>query len=117
MMPPTMAPKSFRSIRGEAREAEARAVLRRARRLFVRFSDDRRLVLPLVVVVVLVVLVILVVLIVGVSRRRRVVHDGEEAPVDQPSGNVLEDIRGHVASCLGVATFADGLWNRRRGRS
>src|SRR5215469_2688944 len=43
MMPPTMAPKSLRSIRGEAREAEARAVLRRGRRLFVRFSDDRRL--------------------------------------------------------------------------
>src|SRR5262249_35175850 len=75
------------------------------------------LVAVLVVLIVLVVLVILVVLIVGVSRRRRVAHDGDEAPVDQPSGNVLEDIRGHVASCLGVATFADELWNRRRGRS
>ena len=32
-------------------EAEARAVLRCARRLFVGFSDDRRLVVPLVVVV------------------------------------------------------------------
>src|SRR5262249_29206031 len=58
------------------------------------------------------VLVLLVVLIVGVSRRRRVAHDGDEAPVDKPSGSVLEDIRGHVASCLGVATFADGLWDR-----
>ena len=35
----------------ERRDAEARAVLRRARRLFVGFSDDRRLVVPLVVVV------------------------------------------------------------------
>src|SRR5215472_12073265 len=43
-----------------------------------------------VVLVVLVVLVLLVVLIVGVSRRRRVAHDGDEAPVDKPSGNVLE---------------------------
>ena len=32
-------------------EAEARAVLRCARRLFVGFSDDRRIVVPLVVVV------------------------------------------------------------------
>src|SRR5262249_57176529 len=93
-----------------------------------------RLVLPLVVVVVLVVLlvvlvvlvvvvvlvvfvvfVVLVVLVVGVSRRQRVAHDGDEAPVDQPTGNVLEVRRGHVASCLDVATFATGPYGTATG--
>src|SRR5262249_57149078 len=68
-----------------------------------------------VVVVVLVVFVVLVVLVVGVSRRQRVAHDGDEAPVDQPTGNVLEVRRGHVASCLDVATFATGPYGNAAG--
>src|SRR6516165_7774557 len=97
--------------------------------LFVGFglSDDRGLVVlivlvvlvvplvvPLVVLVVLVVplvvplvvLVIFVTIVVGVSRRPRIVSDGDEAPVDQPGDNFLGDAWGHVSSCLDVATFA-----------
>jgi len=73
--------------------------------LFVRvgFSDDRRLVVLIVLIVLIVlvvplvvsfvVLVVFVIIVVGVSRRRRV---ADEAPVDQPDGNVLGDARSHV---------------------
>src|SRR6516164_1575148 len=65
------------------------------------FSDDRGLVVLIVLVVLvvpLVVLVIFVTIVVGVSRRQRVVNDGDEAPVDQPGGNVFNG-RRHVGSC------------------
>src|SRR6516165_1353940 len=55
------------------------------------FSDDRG---P----VVLIVLVVFVIIVVGVSRRQRVVNDCDEAPVDQPGGNVFNG-RSHVGSC------------------
>src|SRR5262249_23486569 len=70
--------------------------------LFVRvgFSDDRRLVVLIVLIVLVVplvgsfvVLFVFVTSVVGVSRRRRV---ADEAPVDQPDGNVLGDARSHV---------------------
>src|SRR5262249_23967133 len=49
-----------------------------ASRLFLGFSDDRRFVLP---VLVLFVVFVLVIIIVGISRRYRVAaHDGDEAP-------------------------------------
>src|SRR6266566_6946727 len=70
--------------------------------LIVRFAHDRRFVGPVFVVFVLVIIMILII-VVGVSRRHRVAHDGDEAPVDQPSGNVLENVWGHVGSCLDVA--------------
>src|SRR6516225_9928148 len=55
--------------------------------LFVRvgFSDDRRLV------------VLIVLIVVGVSRRQHVVNDGDEAPFDQPTENVLNG-QSHVGS-------------------
>src|SRR5262249_3538760 len=57
------------------------------------------LVVPLVVLVVpLVVLVVFVIIVVGVSRWQRVVNDCDEAPVDQPGGNVFNG-RSHVGSC------------------
>src|SRR6516164_9543920 len=65
------------------------------------FSDDRGLVVLIVLVVLvvpLVVLVIFVTIVVGVSRRQRVVNDGDEAPVDQPGGNVFNG-QSHVGSC------------------
>src|SRR5688572_27505080 len=65
--------------------------------LFVRFAHDRRFVGLVFVVFVLV--IIIVITVVGVSRRHRVDHDGDAAPVDQPSGRVLGDARGHVGSC------------------
>src|SRR5262245_12011966 len=78
-------------------------------RLFVGFSDDRRLVVLIVLigfivlvvllVVPLVVFVVFVIIVVGVSRRHRVGHDGDEAPFDQPGGNVLGGAWGHVGSC------------------
>src|SRR5262249_7723852 len=49
---------------------------------------------------------ILVIIVVRVSRRPRIVSDGDEAPVDQPGENFLGDAWGHVSSCLDVATFA-----------
>src|SRR5262249_7695830 len=77
------------------------------------FSDDRELVVLIVLVVLvvplvvpLVVLVIFVTIVVGVSRRPRIVSDGDEAPVDQPGENFLGDTWGHVSSCLDVAAFA-----------
>src|SRR5262249_53857777 len=71
--------------------------------LFIGFSDDRRFFVP---VLVFLVLFILVIIVVGVSRRPRIVSDGDEAPVDQPGENFLGDAWGHVSSCLDVATFA-----------
>ena len=68
--------------------------------IFVGFSDDRQFFMP---VFVLFVFFVLVIIVVGVSRRRRVAHDGDEAPVDQPTGNVLGNAWGHVGSCLDVA--------------
>src|SRR5262249_21395097 len=57
------------------------------------------LVVPLVVpLVVLVVLVVFIIIVVGVSRRQRVVNDCDEAPVDQPGGNVFNG-RSHFGSC------------------
>ena len=64
--------------------------------LFVGFSDDRRLEFLGVVIVI------------GVSWRHRVAHDGGDAPVDQPAGNVLGDARGYVGLLLNVATFTVG---------
>src|SRR6516164_2400883 len=81
--------------------------------LFVRvgFSDDRRLVVLIILVVLivfvvfvvplvvpLVVLVVFIIIVVGVSRRQRVVNDYDEAPVDQPGGNVFNGL-SHVGSC------------------
>jgi hypothetical protein len=40
----------------------------------------------------------IIIIVVGVSRRHRVAHDGDDAPVDQPGGNVLGDARGHFGS-------------------
>src|SRR5262245_56147 len=70
--------------------------------LFIGFSDDRRFFVPVLVFLVFFILVI----VVGVSRRPRIVSDGDEAPVDQPTENFLGDAWGHVSSCLDVATFA-----------
>jgi hypothetical protein len=42
-----------------------------------------------------------------VSWRNRVAHDGDDAPVDQPSGNVFGDARGHLGS----------FWTSRRSRT
>jgi hypothetical protein len=64
-------------------------------RLFVGFSDDRRL---FFFVLILFVLFALVIIVVRVARRQHVAHDDDEAEVDQPSGNVLRDVRGHVGS-------------------
>ena len=77
-----------------AAKAEARGAL-----FVVGFSDDRRLVVPVLVLFVLFVLVIIIV--VGVPRRHRVAHDGDETPVDQPGGKVLGDVRGHVGLLVG----------------
>jgi hypothetical protein len=68
-------------------------------------SDDRRFFVP---VLVLFVLFVLVFIVVGVSRRRRAVPDGDEAPFNQPVESVLGGAWGHVGSCLDVATFTDG---------
>ena len=86
-------------------------------RLFVGFSDDRRLVVLIVLIVLIVLVVLLVVpvvvfvvfviIVVGVSRRHRVGHDGDEAPFDQPGGNVV-GVRGVMSAPVG-ATFMDGL--------
>jgi len=53
--------------------------------LFVWFSDDRGL---KVVLWFSVLILVLVLIIVWVSRRGRVAHRGEDAPFDQPGGNV-----------------------------
>jgi hypothetical protein len=50
-----------------------------AAELFVGLSDDRRFIVP---VLVLFVFFVLVIIAVGVSRRHRVAHDGDEAQVD-----------------------------------
>src|SRR5262245_60484754 len=62
--------------------------------LFIWFSDDRRFFVP---VLVFLVFFILVIIVVGVSRRPRIVSDGDEARVDQPGENFLGDAWGHVA--------------------
>src|SRR5262245_2875681 len=62
--------------------------------LFIGFSDDRRFFVP---VLVFLVFFILVIILVGVSRRPRIVSDGDEAPVDQPGENFLGDAWGHVS--------------------
>src|SRR6266536_6200421 len=65
--------------------------------LIVRFAYNRRFVG--LVFVVLVLVINIVIIVVGVSRRHRIDHDGDGAPVDQPSGRVLGDARSHVGSC------------------
>src|SRR6478735_306820 len=65
--------------------------------VFVGFSDDRRLAL-----VIRFGVAVYVFDIIGVSRRNRVAHVGDEAPVDR--GEVLGDALGHVGSLLDVAT-------------
>jgi hypothetical protein len=75
--------------------------------VFVGFSDDRRLVLVVRFGVVVVVLVIIIV-IVGVSRRHRVAHNGDEAPLGR--GKVLRDALGHVGSLLDLATLMCGCY-------
>jgi hypothetical protein len=73
----------------------------------VRFSDDHRFVVPVLLVFVLVFVlvlgIIIIVVVVGVSRRHRVTHDGDEVPVGQP-GKVLGNARGHVGLPSDVAT-------------
>src|SRR6516165_5657752 len=75
--------------------------------LFVRvgFSDDRRL-------------IVLVIIVVGVSRRQRDVNDGDDARVDQPGGNVFNR-RSHVGSCrMSRHSWTDvssRTWRRERG--
>jgi hypothetical protein len=49
---------------------------------------------------------VLIIIVVGVSRRPRIVSDGDEAPVDQTGENFLGDAWGHVGSCLDVVTLA-----------
>jgi hypothetical protein len=66
----------------------------RSRRLFVRFSDDRRVVVRFDVAV-FVLGIIIIIIVVGVSRR----HHADEAPVGEPGGNVLGRAWGHVGSC------------------
>jgi len=65
--------------------------------LFVGFSDDRRLAVLVWFGIAVFVLGIMII-VVGVSRRHRVAHDGDDAPVEQPGGNVL-DACGHFDSC------------------
>src|SRR5262249_60605019 len=78
------------------------AAARRAQRLFVGLSADRRFFVP--VLVLLFVVVVLVVIIVGISRRYRVAaHDGDETP------NVLGDPWKHFGSWSDVATFTAHL--------
>jgi hypothetical protein len=84
------------------------------------FSDDRRFFVPVLVLFVFsiffafsvfsvlsvfFVFFVLVIIIVGISRRHCVAHDGDEAPVDQPSGNIVEDAWGHVGSCLALRHY------------
>lgn len=57
--------------------------------LFVGFSDDRRL--EVVVLFGVAIFVLVIIIVVGISRRHHLAHDGDEASVDQPSGNVLGD--------------------------
>jgi hypothetical protein len=52
--------------------------------VLVGFSDDCRLIVPVLVLFVFFVLVIIIV--VGISRRHRAADDGYEAPIDQPEG-------------------------------
>src|SRR5262245_65525006 len=74
--------------------------------VFVGFSDDRRFFVPVLVFLVFLVFFVLIIIVVGVSRRPRIVSDGDEAPVDQTGENFLGDAWGHVGSCLDVVTFA-----------
>jgi len=63
------------------------------KRLFVWFSDNRRVE---VVRFVVALFVFRIIIIVGVSRGLRVTYDGDETPIDQPVGNVLRYAWGHV---------------------
>src|SRR6516162_6136615 len=80
-----------------------------ATRLFVGFSDDGRVVLP---VLVLFVVFVLVIIIVGISRRYRVAaHDGDEAPnvVRGPwSHDWLLRRRGDIHADVSARAFAPG---------
>jgi hypothetical protein len=79
------------------RESAALAVsdFRRAvgERLFVWFSDNRRVEIVRFMVALF---VFGIIIIVGVSRGLRVTYDGDETPIDQPVGNVLRHACGHV---------------------
>src|SRR6266702_5464290 len=74
--------------------------------LIVRFAYDRRFVG--LVFVVLVLVINIVIIVVGVSRRHRIDHDDDGAPVDQPSGRVLGNARSHVGSCRMSWTITPG---------
>ena len=76
--------------------------------VFVGFSDDRRLAL-----VIRFGVAVFVFVIIGVSRRNRVAHVGDEAPVDR--GEVLGDALGHVGSLLDVATVMRGRYHAGPG--
>src|SRR5882724_4408033 len=78
--------------------------------VFVGFSDDRRLAL-----VIRFGVAVFVFVIIGVSRRNRVAHVGDEAPVDR--GEVLGDALGHVGSLLDVATVMRGRYHAGPGSS
>src|SRR6476620_3657207 len=79
----------------------------RAQELFIRFSDDRRFFVP---VLVLFVFFVLVIIIVGVSGRHSVAaHDGDEAPT------VLGYPCTHFGSSADVANSRTML-ARARGR-
>src|SRR6267142_3046361 len=80
--------------------------------VFVGFSDDRRLAL---VIRFGVAVFVFVFVIIGVSRRNRVAHVGDEAPVDR--GEVLGDALGHVGSLLDVATVMRGRYHAGPGSS
>jgi hypothetical protein len=81
----------------------------RAQELFIRFSDDRRFFVP---VLVLFVFFVLVIIIVGVSGRHSVAaHDGDEAPT------VLGDPCTHFGSSADVANSRTMLARRARGHA
>jgi hypothetical protein len=65
--------------------------------LFIGFSDDRRL--EVLAWFGIAVFGIIIIIVVGVSRRHGVAHDGDDAPFDQPGGNVLGDACSHFGSC------------------
>ena len=70
-------------------------VARACVRLFVGFSDDRRLIFLGFRVAVL---LLLLAIVVWVSRGRRLAYD-DNAPVGQLGRNTLRGVRGHVGSC------------------
>jgi hypothetical protein len=76
------------------------------KRLFLWFSDDRRV--EVVIRLVIVLFVFGIVIVAGVSRRHRVTSHGDETPIYQRVGNLLGDVWGRVGLLLDVTTFTDG---------